>query len=217
MRQLKIAAVLIVAIALQSALRAVWQPLAYVDLTLVLVVHFALQREPLNALFVAAAAGLTLDALGGGLLGAGGFSKVLTAYAVYFVAQRVMLDTTLLRIPVLAGASLIDNVVYVGMHRLLGQTPPMPFVQSLSYKLIATTVVGTTLLYLYDSYFSAKARQRQQFTVRRRVARRGTGFLRRFHSMRFAASASGSRRAARGPSRPMQSSCRYFRGCVRLD
>src|SRR5207237_10886130 len=76
MRQLKIAAVLIVAIALQSALRAVWQPLAYVDLTLVLVVHFALQREPLNALFVAAAAGLTLDALGGGLLGAGGFSKV---------------------------------------------------------------------------------------------------------------------------------------------
>jgi len=183
MRQLKIAAVLIVAIALQSALRAVWQPLAYVDLTLVLVVHFALQREPLNALFVAAAAGLTLDALGGGLLGAGGFSKVLTAYAVYFVAQRVMLDTTLLRIPVLAGASLIDNVVYVGMHRLLGQTPPMPFVQSLSYKLIATTVVGTALLYLYDSYFSAKARQRQQFTVRRRVARRGTGFLRRGRRM----------------------------------
>src|SRR5437667_268803 len=65
MRQLKIAAVLIVAIALQSALRAVWQPLAYVDLTLVLVVHFALQREPLNALFVAAAAGLTLGATRG--------------------------------------------------------------------------------------------------------------------------------------------------------
>src|ERR1051326_4302061 len=105
MRQVKIAAVLIVAIALQSALRAVWQPLAYVDLTLILVVHFALQREPLNALFVAAAAGFSMDAWGGGLLGAGGFSKVLTAYAVYFVAQRVMLDTPLLRIPVLAGAT----------------------------------------------------------------------------------------------------------------
>src|ERR1051326_927168 len=178
MRQVKIAAVLIVAIALQSALRAVWQPLAYVDLTLILVVHFALQREPLNALFVAAAAGLTLDALGGGLLGAGGFSKVLTAYAVFFVAQRVMLDTPLLRIPVLAGASLIDNLCYVGMHRLLGQTPPMPVVQSLLYKLIATTAVGTALLYMYDSYFSAKARQRRQFTVRRRVARR-TSSLRR--------------------------------------
>ena len=171
MRQLKIAAVLIVAIALQSALRAIWQPLAYVDLTLVLVVYFALQREPLYALMVAAVAGLALDALGGGLLGAGGFSKTLTAYSVYFVAQRAMLDTTLLRIPVLAGASLIDNLIYVGMHRMLGQRPSMPFVQALSYKLIVTTIAGTVLLYAYDSYFSGKARQRRQFTIRRRVAR----------------------------------------------
>ena len=171
MRQLRIAAVLIVAIALQSALRAIWQPLAYVDLTLVLVVYFALQREPLYALMVAAVAGLALDALGGGLLGAGGFSKTLTAYSVYFVAQRVMLDTTLLRIPVLAGASLIDNLIYVGMHRMLGQRPSMPFVQALSYKLIVTTIAGTVLLYAYDSYFSGKARQRRQFTIRRRVAR----------------------------------------------
>src|SRR6266513_3218065 len=180
MRQLTVAILLIVAIALQSALRAVWQPLGFVDFALVLVVYFALQREPLLALITAAAAGLALDLISGppALLGAGGFSKVLTAYAVYFVAQRVMLDTTLLRIPVLAGASLIDNVIYVGMHRLLGQTPPMPFVQSLSYKLIATTVVGTALLHLYDSYFSAKARQRQQFTVRRRVARRGASLRR---------------------------------------
>ena len=171
MRQLKIAAVLIVAVALQSALRAQLQSLAYVDLTLILVVYFALQREPLYALMVAATAGLALDALGGGLLGAAGFSKTLTAYSVYFVAQRVMLDTTLLRIPVLAGASLIDNLIYVGMHRMLGQTPSMPFVQALSYKLVATTIAGTVLLYAYDSYFSGRARQRRQFTVRRRVAR----------------------------------------------
>jgi hypothetical protein len=82
-----------------------------------------------------------------------------------------MLDTTLLRIPVLAAASLIDNLVYFGMNRLLGQSPSMPFVQALSYRLIATTVVGTLLLYIHDNYFSDKARQRRQFTVRRRVAR----------------------------------------------
>src|SRR5580765_621496 len=157
MRQLTIAVLLVVAIALQSALRAIWQPLAYVDLTLILVTYFALQREPLQALIVAAVAGLTTDLISGppSLLGAGGFSKVLTAYAIYYVASRVMLDTTLLRIPVLAGASLIDNSVYVGMHRLLGQKPPVPFAQALSYKLIATTAAGTIILYLYDSYFSA--------------------------------------------------------------
>lgn len=181
MRQLTIAVLLIVAIALQSALRAIWQPLAYVDLTLILVVYFALQREPLQALIIAAIAGLATDLIGGppALLGAGGFAKVLTAYAIYFVASRVMMDTILLRIPVLAGASLIDNLVYVGMHKLLGQTPPVPFVQSLSYKLVATTVLGTIILYLHEMYFSGKARQRRQFTVRRRVARRPSGALRR--------------------------------------
>jgi rod shape-determining protein MreD len=181
MRQVTIAILLAVAIALQSALRAIWHPLGFLDLTLILVVYFALQREPLQALIVAAAAGLAMDLISGppALLGAGGFSKVLAAYAVYYVASRVMLDTTLLRIPVLLGASAIDNLVYVGMHRLLGQTPPMPFVQSLAYKVIATTVAGTILLYLYDSYFSAKARHRRQFTVRRRVARRPSGAMRR--------------------------------------
>jgi rod shape-determining protein MreD len=181
MRQVTIAILLVVAIALQSALRAIWHPLGFLDLTLILVVYFALQREPLQALIVAAVAGLATDLISGppALLGAGGFSKVIAAYAVYYVASRVMLDTTLLRIPVLLGASLIDNFVYVGMHRLLGQTPPVPFVQSLAYKVIATTVAGTILLYVYDSYFSAKARQRRQFTVRRRVARRPSGAMRR--------------------------------------
>ena len=181
MRQLKIAVLLVVAIALQSALRAIWQPLAYVDLALILVVYFALQREPLQALVVAAAAGLATDVISGppALLGAGGFSKTLTAYAVYFVASRVMLDTTLLRIPVLAGAALIDNLIYVEAHRLLGQRPPMPLVQSLSFKLIATSVAGSFLLYLYDSYLSERARQRRKFSVRRRVARRPSGLTRR--------------------------------------
>jgi rod shape-determining protein MreD len=181
MRQLTIAVLLIAAIALQSALRGVWQPLGYVDLTLILVVYFALQRQPLQALIVGAAAGLATDIISGhpALLGAGGFSKTITAYAVYFFASRVMLDTTILRIPVLAGASLVDNLVYVGMHRLLGQPPQVPFIQSLSYKLMATTIAGTFLLYFYDSYFSAKARQRRQFSVRRRVVRGSTGGLRR--------------------------------------
>ena len=177
MRELKIALVLLVAIALPSALRAVWQPLAYVDLVLIVVVYFAVQREPLHALFIGAIGGLGTDALTRGLLGAGGFSKVLTAYAVYFVASRVMLDTALLRIPVMAAAALIDNLVYFGMNRLLGQNLSMPFVQALSYKVVATTIVGALLIYLYDAYLSDKARQRRQFTVRRRVARRGVGIL----------------------------------------
>ena len=68
MRQLIITAILIFVIALQSALRAIWQPLGYIDLALVLVVYFALQREPLQALFVGAAAGLAMDFISGPLI-----------------------------------------------------------------------------------------------------------------------------------------------------
>ena len=71
MRQLKVALVLAVAIILQSTLRAVWPPLVYVDLPLIVVVYFALQRDALQALLVGAIAGLATDALSGGLLGAG--------------------------------------------------------------------------------------------------------------------------------------------------
>src|SRR5260370_36084995 len=98
MRQLKIAVLLVVAIALQSALRAVWQPLGYVDLALILVVYFALQREPLPALVVAAAAGLTTDLDGAtpALVGAGGFAQMLTTFADSFLASRGMADKALL-------------------------------------------------------------------------------------------------------------------------
>src|SRR2546423_14245564 len=107
MRQLTVAILLIVAIALQSALRAVWQPLGFIDFALVLVVYFALQREPLLALITAAAAGLPLDLINGppALLGAGGFAKVLPAYAGFLLAPRGIPDTTLFRLSVLGFAS----------------------------------------------------------------------------------------------------------------
>ncbi|MGH9881066.1 MAG: hypothetical protein ACRD6N_06480, partial [Pyrinomonadaceae bacterium] len=124
-------------------------------------------------------AGLTVDAASGGLIGAGGFSKTLTAYVIYFAATRVNLENALLRIPVLAAATILDSAIYVFWHRSLGSPPSVPFVQTLSYRLIATTVVGTFLLYILNSVFTQQGSQRRQFASRRRVARRTTGVLRR--------------------------------------
>ena len=179
MPQLKIAAVLAVAIILQLSLRAVWSPLSYIDFPLVVVVYIALQRHAWQALFVGTIAGLAVDAAGGGLIGAGGFSKTLTAYLIYFGATRVNLENTLLRIPVLAAASVVDSAVYVFWHRSLGYPPSVPFVQTISYRLIGTTVVGTLALYVLDSVFSERGRQQRTFASRRRGARRSTGSLRR--------------------------------------
>ncbi len=179
MPQLKIAAVLAIAIILQLSLRAVWPPLSYIDFPLVVVVYIALQRDAWQALIVGTIAGLVVDAASGGLIGAGGFAKTLTAYIVYLAATRVNLENPLLRIPVLAAAAVGDAAIYVFWHRSLGYPPLAPFVQTLSYRLIGTTIVGTFVFYMMDSLFSARATQQRQFAARRRVARRPTGPLRR--------------------------------------
>lgn len=179
MPPIKLAVILIVSVALQLLLRSVWEPLSYIDFPLVVVVYIALQREAWQALVVATLAGLIVDAQSGGLIGAGGFSKTLTAYIIYFAATKVNLENPLLRIPVLAAATVLDSGIYVFWHRLLGYPPSVPLVQTMSYKLIATTVVGTLVLYLIDSIVAERSAQRRQFATRRRVARRTTGSLRR--------------------------------------
>jgi rod shape-determining protein MreD len=175
MRQLKIALVLAVAVILQTSLPVDWPLFVYVDLPLIVVVYVALQRDALQALFVGAAAGLATDIFSSGLLGAGGFSKTLVAFIIVSLATRVMLDNPLTRIPVLAGVSIVDDAVYVLLHRILGQPSNYKFVEQASFKVIGTTIAGTILLYLLDLLFSERARQRRQLAFRRRVARRGIG------------------------------------------
>src|ERR671918_1259800 len=123
MSQLKIAVVLLVSILLQLSLREIWQPLSYIDFPLVVVVYIALQRDAWQALLVGTLAGIIVDAASGGLMGAGGFSKTMTAYVIYFAATKINLENSLLRIPVLSAATVLDSVVYVFVHRLLSQPP----------------------------------------------------------------------------------------------
>jgi len=179
MSKLKIAVVLTVSILLQLLLRELWRPLSYIDFPLVVVVYIALQRDAWKALVVGTLAGLIVDAASGGLIGAGGFSKTLTAYIIYFAATRVNLENPLLRIPVLAASSLLDSAIYVFWHRVLGDPPAVPLMQTMSYKLIATTVACTIVLYVLDALVAERSAQRRQFATRRRVARRSTGPLRR--------------------------------------
>lgn len=179
MPQLKFLAALAGAIILQLSLPGLWKPLAYIDFPLIVIVYIALQREAWQALFIGTVAGLAVDATSGGLLGASGFSKTLTAYIVYFAATRINLENPLLRIPVLAAATVVDNAIYVFWHRSLGYPPSSPYVQTVAFRLIATTVVGTLVLYFLGSFLTQQGLQRRQFATRRRVARRGTGSLRR--------------------------------------
>jgi rod shape-determining protein MreD len=176
MRLLKIAALIIIAVILQSSLRYAWPPLRFIDLPLIVVIYFALQSDSVQALFVGTICGIASDALGaGGLIGTGGFSKTLVAFVIVSLSSRMMIDNPLARIPVLAGASMLDSAVYVLLNRLLGNAPLIPFVMEAAYKLIWTTAVGAILLYVADMFFSDRAKQRRQHASRRRIARRNIG------------------------------------------
>lgn len=174
MEQVKITVALIIAILLQWTLRNVAEPFAYIDFPLIIVVYAALQRNSIKALFYGTVAGIAVDALSGGLLGANGFTKTLIAYIITEIVRRVYLDNLLLRIPVIAGASVINSLVFYGMNRLLGQEPTAQLTNTIAYSLIGTTIAGTVIYLLLDNFFSGniKVRKRDVFAARRQTRRR---------------------------------------------
>ena len=174
MEQAKIIIALIIAVLLQMTLRNVFEPLTYIDFPLIIVVYAALQGSSIKSLLYGTFAGIAVDALSGGLLGANGFSKTLVAFVVSELVRRVYLDNLLLRIPVIAGACLLDNLVYYGMHRLLGQEPNGQFITTIAYSLIGTTISGTIIFLLLNTVFAENVRRtkRETFTPRRQTRRR---------------------------------------------
>src|SRR2546421_2457935 len=138
-----------------------WEPLAYIDFPLIIVVYAALQRNSIRAILFGSVSGLAVDALSGGLLGANGFTKTLIAYAVSEIARRVYLDNLLLRIPVIAGACVVNSFVYYSLHRLLGQAPAGDAVVIASYSLIGTTIAGTLTYLLLQSLSADRGRKRK--------------------------------------------------------
>ncbi len=175
----KLAVCVALAAVAQLSLPAVWRPAVYADLTLAVVVYFALQRDAVQAVVLGTVAGLATDALSGGLLGARGFSMTLTAYLLAALVTRVMIDNPLLRIPVIAGATAFNTVVYLLLHQFFAQpaNPPGPIAETMAYGVIWTTVVGTAVAFALDIFFSESTsrRQRRAFAFRRRIARRGLG------------------------------------------
>lgn len=174
MEQAKIIIALIVAVLLQWTLRNVFEPFTYIDFPLIVVVYAALQGSSIRALLYGTFAGIAVDALSGGLLGANGFSKTLVAFVVSEMVRRVYLDNLLLRIPVIAGACLLDDLVYYGMHRLLGQNPSGEFITTVAYSIIGTTIAGTIVFLILSNVFAdnIKRGRRETFATRRQTRRR---------------------------------------------
>lgn len=174
MEPLKVIIALVIAILLQWTLRNVAEPLAYVNFPLIIVVYAALQRNSIRAILFGTISGLCIDALSGDLMGSSGFTMTIVAFIVAEAARRVYLDNLLLRIPVIAGACLLQLSMFYGLHRLFGQVPVGDPLIMGSYSLIGTTIAGTVIYLLLDSLVRDKGRRKKRdvFTARRQTRRR---------------------------------------------
>ena len=174
MEGVKLTICLIIAILLQWTLRNVWDGFGYIDFPLIIVVYAALQRNSIRAILFGTISGVAMDALSGGLLGANGFSKTVVAFVVSEIARRVYMDNLILRIPVIAGACILHSAIFYGLHRLFGQPPTGDILVTAAYSLIGTTIAGTLVYLLLQSFSGDKVRRKKRdvFAPRRQTRRR---------------------------------------------
>jgi rod shape-determining protein MreD len=174
MEQIKVIIALIIAVFLQWTLRNVAEPLAFVNFPLIVVVYAALQRNSIRAILFGTISGVLVDALSGGLLGANGFTQTVIAFIVSEITRRVYMDNVLLRIPVIAGACLLNLTLYYWLHRLFGQAPAGDVLVIGAYSLIGTTIAGTFVYLLLDAFSADKVKRKKRdiFSPRRQTRRR---------------------------------------------
>ena len=149
--------------------------LSFIDFPLVVVVYIALQRDAWQALVVGTLAGIIVDACKRWIdrrrrL----FQRRSRAYIIYFAATQSKPRKPAVTDPCPGCSNRSWTVaIYVFWHRVAGlRHKSLPVMQTISYKLIATTQpLGTVVLYMLDSVVAESSAQRRQFATRRRVAR----------------------------------------------
>jgi rod shape-determining protein MreD len=93
---------------------------AALDLVLIVVVYVALSYGPTTGILAGAAAGLTQDALGIGIIGIGGLAKTVIGYVTGLFGTQFIVAKALPRFVVFYVATVVHAVIFMGGYQLLG-------------------------------------------------------------------------------------------------
>ncbi|HEY3045130.1 MAG TPA: rod shape-determining protein MreD [Vicinamibacterales bacterium] len=107
------------ALALQTTLSRYVRGTVAVNLVLVVVVYVALTWGPVTGLLTGTFAGLVQDALSTGVIGIGGLAKTLVGFLTGIVGTQFIVAQPLPRFCVFFGATLIHELVFIGLYTLL--------------------------------------------------------------------------------------------------
>jgi rod shape-determining protein MreD len=162
----KTALTIVVALLLQMLLPNYLSFFQYIDLPLLVTVYFGLQRAPVLGMLTGMMAGLGGDAVTGGVVGVGGFSKTLIGYLVGTASVRLSLENPLARLAVVAVASAANTVLFVGLYQMLEQALPhmatwAEFGATIGWKVLGDSVTSIVVFIVLDRVFSEQAAARR--------------------------------------------------------
>jgi rod shape-determining protein MreD len=119
-RTLGVLIALAVALALQTTLAGLTiGSTTAVNLVLVAVIYAALAFGPVGGLLAGSAGGLIQDALAGGIVGVGGFSKTLVGFVVGVLGAQFIVAQTLPRLVMFVTGTLIHELCYQALYSLV--------------------------------------------------------------------------------------------------
>lgn len=157
---LKILAVLAAVMVLEGLAPLYWPVLSYADLPLIVAVYFGLMRDPVQAILVGCIAGLVGDVAPGvgSIIGVGGFAKTLIAYLTSLGVARFAIAGPMARLFVLIIASLVNSLLFVGLHTIMDQQPASgvaaaELVRIVTIESVANLVAGGMLFWAMDRLF----------------------------------------------------------------
>jgi rod shape-determining protein MreD len=122
-------------------------------------------------MLLGAGAGLVQDSFSGGILGTQSFCKTVVAFLAGSLSVRFALDRPLVRLFVMAGASIINGLIFVGLHWLFGLQLIQPPVQEnllrrLGWQLLANFIGAIIIFRLLDWYMAGRVGRRERRAVR---------------------------------------------------
>ena len=124
----------------------------YLDLSLVLTLYVSWHSSPGKGAGCGAVFGWIQDSISGIFLGFNGLSKTLLGFGGSYLRRWLILDALLSKCAIIAGLSVVDNLVVVGMAALLRQPIPQHIWFHSTIEVLVTGIVGAFIFEIYDRF-----------------------------------------------------------------
>jgi rod shape-determining protein MreD len=149
------------AIALQTTLSGLLTGGAIaINLVLVAVVYLALSYGAVTGTLVGMVGGLAQDTLAGGIVGIGGMTKTVVGFFVGVLGAQFNLSTTVPRLVMFAAATVVHQVLFEGLHAMIGGQPFVLQWSAVLIQALANALVGIMAFLIVEKGPEAAQRRR---------------------------------------------------------